>query len=538
MVSTAHVDTFVLDHLPPREEWPELLFDLPELHYPERLNCARELLDRIALTEPHRPCVRAPGIVWTYEELAEHANRIAHVLVQDMGLVPGNRVLLRAPNTPMLVAAWFAVLKAGGVVVTTMPLLRARELVPIVEKAQITHALADGRLAEELEEARKARPVLQHVLYWGEGGDLERRAAGKPTRFDAVDTASQDPCLVAFTSGTTGQPKGCVHVHRDILAICDTFGKYVLRAGPDDLFAGSPPLAFTYGLGGLVTFPMRIGASSLLLERGAPDVLLQAAAEFGARVLFTSPTAYRAMLPLWAQHRPRALYKCVSAGEPLPAATRLAWREATGIEIIDGLGTTEMLHIFVSHREEEARPGAIGRAVPGYRVCILGEGGKTLPPRQIGRLAVRGPTGCRYLADVRQREYVQHGWNVTGDACWMDEDGYVHYVARTDDLIISAGYNIAPLEVEEVLLEHPAVAECGVVGAPDPERGQIVKAYVVLRPGYAPSIALVRELQEFVKGRIAPYKYPRAIEFCEQLPRTLTGKLQRHVLRKRAAIGS
>jgi len=410
--------------------------------------------------------------------------------------------------------------------------------VPIVEKAQITHALADGRLAQELEEARKARPVLRHVLYWGEGGDLERRAARKPTRFDAVDTTSEDPCMVAFTSGTTGQPKGCVHVHRDILAICDTFGKYVLRSAPDDLFAGSPPLAFTYGLGGLVTFPMRIGASSLLLERGAPDVLLQAAAEFGVRVLFTSPTAYRAMLSSWAQHRPRALYKCVSAGEPLPAATRLAWREATGIEIIDGLGSTEMLHVFVSHQEEEARPGAIGRAVPGYRVCILGDEGEPLPPGRVGHLVVRGPTGCRYLADARQRQYVQHGWNVTGDACWMDEDGYVHYVARTDDLIISAGYNIAPLEVEEVLLEHPAVAECGVVGAPDPERGQVVKAYVILRPGYAPSEALVRELQEFVKGRIAPYKYPRAIEFCEQLPRTLTGKLQRHVLRERAAIGS
>ncbi|MDR5696970.1 MAG: AMP-binding protein [Armatimonadota bacterium] len=535
MAATAHADTFVRDNLPPPDAWPPLVFDLPELRYPDRLNCTVELLDRGARRHPERPCIRAPGVVWTYGQLLEHSNRIAHVLVRDMGLVPGNRVLLRSANTPMLVAAWFAVLRAGGVVVATMPLLRARELVPIIEKARISHALADARLSAELEDARAAAPVLRRIAYWGEGGELERLAATHPADFDPVNTSSDDPALVAFTSGTTGEPKGCVHFHRDVLAICDTFAAHVLRADPDDLFAGSPPLAFTYGLGGLVAFPMRIGASSLLLERASPDLLLAAVAEFGVRVLFTSPTAYRALAALWRQHRPRHLYKCVSAGEPLPASTRNQWKEVSGVEIIDGIGSTEMLHIFVSHREEEARPGAIGRAVPGYQARLLDERGDVLPPGRVGRLAVRGPTGCRYLADARQRQYVQHGWNVTGDACLLDEDGYFHFQARTDDLIISAGYNIAPPEVEDTLLEHPAVAECGVAGVPDPERGQVVKAYVVLRADFEPSEDLRQELQGFVKRRIAPYKYPRAIEFCSELPRTLTGKLQRHVLREREA---
>ncbi|MCX7784339.1 MAG: AMP-binding protein [Meiothermus sp.] len=534
MAYTAHIDTFAHDHLPPRSEWPELIFTLPELQFPERLNCATELLDQMAALHPERTCVRAAGLTWTYSDLLEKANRIARVLVEDMGLAPGNRVLLRAPNNPMLVAAWFAVMKAGGIAVTTMPLLRTKELTDVVTKAAVSHALCDSRLREELENTLPNCPTLKQVVYWGEGGSLEARMADQPNSFTNVDTASDDTCLIAFTSGTTGKPKGCMHFHRDVLAICDTFAKHVLRATPDDMFIGSPPLAFTFGLGALVLFPMRIGASMALIERASPELLLPAIAEFKASVVATSPTAYRAMAAQAHQHDLSSLRKCVSAGEPLPASTRQRWKEATGIELIDGIGATEMLHIFISHTEAAAKPGATGKPVPGYEACILDDDGKPLPPGQVGRLAVRGPTGCRYLDDDRQRKYVQHGWNITGDAYLIDEEGYFVYQARTDDMIISSGYNIAGPEVEDALLLHPEVAECAVVGVPDPERGQIVKAYVVLRPGVAASAELVQALQDFVKQKIAPYKYPRAIEFRESLPRTQTGKLQRFVLRQEA----
>jgi len=532
---TAHTDSFVRDNLPPKEAWPELIFKLPELQFPDRLNGASELLDRMALKHPDRPCLVSPGLCLSYGALLEQANRMAHVLVEDMGLEPGNRVLLRAPNHPLLVAAWYAVLKAGGIVVTTMPLLRAKELTEVIQKARVSHALCDIRFKDDLEQARAGCPSLKQVLYWGEGGQLEALTRGKPSTFTNLDTASDDAALIAFTSGTTGKPKGCVHFHRDLLAVCDTFGKYILRASPEDVFIGSPPLAFTYGLGGLVLFPMRIGAQSVLLERASPELLLAAIPEFRASVVFTSPTAYRAMAPLAQQYDLSSLKKCVSAGEPLPASTRRLWKEVTGIELIDGIGATEMLHIFISHTEEEARPGATGKPVPGYQACVLDEEGNPLPPGQIGRLAVKGPTGCRYLADERQRNYVQNGWNITGDTYLVDEQGYFIYQARSDDMIISAGYNIAGPEVEDALLLHPAVAECAVVGAPDPERGQVVKAYVVLRPGLSPSAELVKELQDFVKQQIAPYKYPRLIEFRESLPRTQNGKLQRFVLRQEAA---
>ncbi|MDR7580771.1 MAG: AMP-binding protein, partial [Armatimonadota bacterium] len=466
-------------------------------------------------------------------------NRVARVLTEDFALQPGNRVLLRAPNHPMLAACWFGVVKAGGVVVTTMPLLRQKELTDILTKAEISHVVCDVRLREELDAAVARCPWVREVVYFGDDapGSLEARMARKTQDFQNVDTACDDPVLIAFTSGTTGKPKGCVHFHRDVLAICDTFARHVVRATPDDVFIGSPPLAFTYGLGGLLVFPLRIGASSVLLERAGPDELLEGIERYGATVCFTAPTAYRAMAPKTGGRRPGQLRKCVSAGEVLPASTRLQWREATGIEILDGIGSTEMLHIFISHTEEEAKPGATGKPVPGYRACVLDDEGRPLPAGTVGRLAVKGPTGCRYLDDPRQRDYVQGGWNVTGDAYLVDEDGYFVYQARTDDLIISAGYNIAPAEVEEALLTHPAVAECGVVGVPDPERGQVVRAYVVLRPGFARGPEMVHELQEHVKARLAPYKYPRQVEFCGELPRTETGKLQRFRLREWARGG-
>ena len=535
MTASAHVDTFARDNLPPRDTWPDLIFELPELQYPKRMNCATELLDR-ALDHgfgPRIAIVSPEGVRWTYAELLAQANRIAHVLVDDMGLVPGNRVLLRGANTPAMAACWFAVIKAGGIVVATMALLRAKELTDIAVKAQVSHALCDARLADELDAARPACATLRTIAHFASTADdgVEARARRKPATFDNVDTAADDTALIAFTSGTTGQPKGTMHFHRDLMAACDCWPRTTLRATADDLFTGSPPLAFTFGLGGLLLFPMRIGASTLLVERPAPDALLEAVAKHRATVLFTAPTSYRAMAPNVDRHDLTALRKCVSAGEALPAATRQLWKDATGIEIIDGIGSTELLHIFISHDEAHARPGSTGKPVPGYRACVMADDGTPLPAGRVGQLAVKGPTGCRYLADPRQKNYVRNGWNYTGDAYLIDDDGYFIYQARTDDMIVSAGYNIAGPEVESALLAHAAVAECGVIGVDDPQRGQIVKAFVVLKPGYAGSPTLTAELQAFVKQAIAPYKYPRAIEYLAELPRNNVGKLQRYRLR-------
>jgi 2-aminobenzoate-CoA ligase len=541
-MTTAHVDTFVRDNLPPRDQWPELIFELPELQFPDQLNCATELLDRhVSEGRGERVCIRAPGgVVWTYAELRDSANRIAHVLVDEMGLLPGNRVLLRAPNNPMLAACWFAVLKAGGVVVATMPLLRAKELTQIVDKAQVRHALCDAALAGELEATIAQCPALKQVRYFGSDASdgLEAAMARQDDRFENLATAADDPCFIAFTSGTTGVPKATVHFHRDVMAACACWPKHVLRPEPDDVFIGSPPLAFTFGLGGLLLFPMAVGASTALLDKAAPPQLVDGVKEYGATVLVTSPTAYRALTARGAELRDTRLRKCVSAGEALPAATRDQWRAATGIEIIDGIGSTELLHIFISADEEHARPGATGVPVPGYRARVVDDAGEPVPPGTVGRLAVQGPTGCRYLADERQRTYVQGGWNYTGDSYVMDEDGYFHYQARSDDMIVTSGYNIAAPEVEDALMAHPAVAECAVVGAPDEVRGQIIKAFVVLRPDQVPGDALVADLQDFVKQTIAPYKYPRAVEFLDSLPRTETGKLQRFKLRAAAAVGA
>jgi 2-aminobenzoate-CoA ligase len=537
-MTTAHVDTFAADHLPPRDQWPEFLFDSPDLQFPEQLNCASELLDRwVASGQGDRLCIQGHGVRWTYAELQAEANRIARVLVEDLGLVPGNRVLLRGANSPKLAACWFAVVKAGGIAVGSMPLLRAKELTQIVVKAQVSHALCDARLAEELALARPGCPTLTQVLHFNspDAGQLDARAAAKPSSFDNVKTAQDDTCILAFTSGTTGQPKGTMHFHRDVMAACACWPKHVLRPTRDDVFIGSPPLAFTFGLGGLLLFPLSVGASTVLLENASPTALPAAIASYRATVCFTAPTSYRAMAPQLAGHDLSSLKHCVSAGESLPAATRQLWKDASGIEMIDGIGSTELLHIFISHDEAHAKPGATGTVVPGYVACVLDDDGQPLPRGQVGRLAVKGPTGCRYLTfggDDRQRQYVQNGWNLTGDAYLVDADGYFVYQARTDDMIISGGYNIAGPEVESTLLLHPKVAECGVIGVADAERGQIVKAFVVLRPGIEPSDTLVRELQDFVKQSVAPYKYPRAIEFRTALPRTETGKLQRFRLRQ------
>ncbi|MBU6493349.1 MAG: AMP-binding protein [Burkholderiales bacterium] len=544
MHRTGHLDTYARDHLPPADQWPEFLLDNPDVTYPARLNCVVELLDKmVAAGHAERPAIHTVHegrpVTTTYRELRVLVDRIAHVLIDDLQLVPGNRVLLRGPNNLMMAACWLAIIKAGLVAVPTMPLLRAKELKQMIDKAEITAALCDVRLKDEMEFCRTEGHEhhcadLAQVLYFNDGtpGSLDARLVGKPETFTACDTADDDVCLIAFTSGTTGQPKGTMHFHRDVLAMCDLFPRHVLKPGPQDIFCGTPPLAFTFGTGGLLTFPLRVGASTVLLEKLTPETLLQTIQDFRATIVFTAPTFYRQMAPLVASHDIASLKKSVSAGEALPDATRQLWKQATGIEMIDGIGGTEMIHIFISSAGADVRPGTIGKVVPGYIAQIVDDEMNPLPPGQVGKLAIKGPTGCRYLADERQKNYVKQGWNLPGDTFIADEDGYYAYQARSDDMIVSAGYNIAGPEVEAALLRHEAVAECGVIGVPDDARGQIVKAYVVLKPGYARDEAMTQALQAFVKATIAPYKYPRAIQFMDALPRTETGKLQRFKLRQ------
>jgi len=531
---SAHVDTFCRDRLPPQDQWPEFLYDLPQLRYPERLNCAAELLDATAAREgDDRPCLRSPAETWTYGDTVRRTNQLAQVLTEDFGLQPGNRVLLRGPNGPWLAAAWLAVIKAGGVVVTTMALLRPREIATIVGLTEPSLAICDYRFAEDL---AAGAPELTTIRY-GDPDDpegLAARCAAQDGAFTPVLTAADDVAMLASTSGTTGQPKVAMHFHRDVLATCDTFSHYLIKPHRDDVFTGTPPLGFTYGLGGLLLYPLRSGASTLLIERATPAELADAIAAHGVTVLSTAPIAYRAMLAAGKASSLKNLRRCISAGEHLPKSVWEDFREATGIAIIDGIGSTEMLHIFICAADDDIRPGSTGKAVPGYQATILDEDGADVPDGQPGRLAVKGPTGCRYLSDPRQRNYVQHGWNITGDTYIRDADGYYWYQARSDDMIISAGYNIAGPEVEEALLGHPDVLEVAVIGAPDADRTMIVQAYVVLSDPAAASPDKAAELQEFAKQSIAPYKYPRVVEFVTELPKTISGKTQRYRLRQLA----
>jgi 2-aminobenzoate-CoA ligase len=525
---SAHADTFCRDNLPPPEQWPEFVFDLPGLSYPAQLNAAAELLDATAeRLGAGRRCLLTPGgTSWSYGELRAVTDQIARVLTDRLGVVPGNRVLLRGPNNPWLAACWLAV--------PTMPLLRASELTAIASIARPMLAICDARFTDDLKAADLGGAPV--ITYGGPGeDDLIALASQAEAAFTAVATAADDVALLAFTSGTTGKPKATMHFHRDLLAIADTFSEHVLRPSAGDLFTGTPPLAFTFGLGGLLLFPLRVGAATLLVEKATPDQLADAIDEHGVTICFTAPTAYRAMLRSGrAPALRRTLRRAVSAGEHLPESTWHAFLEATGVRLIDGIGSTEMLHIFVSAADDDIRPGATGKPVRGYQAAVLDDKGHPVQPGTPGRLAVKGPTGCRYLADSRQTTYVQDGWNFTGDTFVQDPDGYLIYLARSDDMIVSSGYNIAGPEVEEALLQHDAVAECCVVGLPDPERGQLVTAYVVLRDGLSPAPELAAELQDFAKQQIAPYKYPRAVSFVTALPRSSTGKVQRYVLRQQA----
>jgi 2-aminobenzoate-CoA ligase len=525
-------DSFVRDRLPPAELLPEFRFDLPELNYPERLNAAAELLKVGAADAP--AVINAQGR-WTYRELDDFSGRIARLLVEEEGLVPGNRVLLRGPNGYTIFAAWLGVLKAGGVVVATMPLLRPGEIATVIDRANVSHAIVDSRFIGDFRQAVDQTHSVKHIVkYDGDygKGELETRCASLEP-LPPADTGRDDPCIIAFTSGTTGVPKGCVQFHRDVLAPCDTFARHLVDPTPGDVFLTSAPMAFTFGLGITPMFPWRFGAAAATIEQGGPPLLLDAIVKFGVTHLGTAPTAYKAILPQPGLDAAlKTLRYCISAGEHLPEATWRAWKERTGIAITDGIGSTEMMHIFVSAAGDDIRPGATGKAVPGYEATVLDADGKPMA-EGVGRLAIKGPTGCRYLDDERQRNYVENGWNVTGDTYRKDADGYFWYLARSDDMIVSSGYNIGAPEVENALLSHPAVAECAVIGVPCPERGQKVKAFVVLADFAEASEELAEKLQGFVKEQIAPYKYPREIEFVDALPKTATGKLRRSELRGR-----
>lgn len=535
-LSSVQTDRFVHDRLPPREQWPDMRYDLPELQIPAQANLVDVLFGRIeerGLSD--RPFLRSDRITLSYADAHERVKRIAQVLTQDLQLVPGNRVLLRGGNTIGMALAWLGVVKAGLVVVATMPLLRAKELGEIIAKSQAALALCDASLLAELQAAQQLNPTLKTIVPFNlnEAGALAVLAAGKDGEFDPCLTAADDIAMMAFTSGTTGTPKAAVHTHRDVLAACEAWPRHVLKATPDDIVMGSPPLAFTFGLGGMLIFPMWAGAS--VYYPGipyTPEAMVKLINEVGATICYTAPTFYRQMAVFAKQHGLPTLRICVSAGEGLPDATRQLWKEATGIEMTDGIGATEMFHIFISAAPADVRRGAIGKVVPGYTARVVDDNGHEVPRGTIGKLAVIGPTGCRYLDDERQTRYVQGGWNYPGDAFLQDDDGYFFYQARADDMIITSGYNVGGPEVEDALLKHPAVAECGVIGEPDEERGMVVKAFVVLKPGQEPGEAMTRLLQDHVKTMLAPFKYPRRIEFVSSLPRTETGKLQRFKLRQ------
>ena len=537
MTHSAQIDRFVHDRLPPAEQLPVFRYELPELQLPDQLNLVEELLDKAAAKGfADKPLLRSPARTLTYAEAALEVNKIAQVLTEDLGLVPGNRVLLRGGNSIAMALSWLAVVKAGLIAVATMPLLRAKELGEIIDKSQPAVALCDGKLLDELAAAQREHPALKAIVAFNQPdapASLSARAAGKSGVFTACPTAADDVALLAFTSGTTGKPKAPVTTHRDVLAMCEAWPRHVLKARSDDIVLGSPPLAFTFGLGGLLVFPMYAGASIYYHDGPyTPEGMVKVINDVGATIVYTAPTFYRQMAAFAKAAGVPSLRISVSAGEALPDATRQLWKEATGIEMLDGIGGTEVFHIYISAAGDQVRRGAVGKAVPGFTAKVVDDQGNEVPRGTVGKLAIIGPVGCRYLDDARQADYVKNGWNYPGDAFFEDEDGYFFYQSRADDMIVTAGYNVGGPEVEDALLKHPAVAECGVIGKPDAERGTIVKAFCVLKPGHAGDAALVKALQDHVKATIAPFKYPREIEFVAVLPRTETGKLQRFKLRQ------
>ena len=535
---SSHIDTFIIDNMPPENLWPEMDYSvLSELaSYPERMNVATELLDKMAAQGcADKPIIYFKDEIWTYENLMHYSNQIANVLVEDYGMVSGERILLRSGNHPMLIASWFAILKAGGIAIASMPVLRERELVYMIKKAKVNLAISDKKLAEDIEAAGRQTEDLRNILYFGseDHDSLNKTMANKSSTFDNIDTSACDPCVIGFTSGSTGTPKGTLHFHRDILAVADTFIRYVVKIRSDDIVCGSPQIAFLYGLCAYMTDTMRFGASTVVVERATPEVLLETIEKYKATVCFSTPSGYKLMLDEIGKYDTSSLRLCIAGGEPLAPAVFHQWEEKTGIKIINGLGISELLHIFISASGDDIRPGLIGKAVPGFEVRVVDENFNDTLPGEIGQMIVKGPNGCRYLDDIeRQKSYIRDGWNLSGDLCIRDEEGYFSYEARTDDMILTGGYNVSGLEVEAVLMEHEAVREVAVVGSPDKDRGQIVKAFIELKDKNLAGEDLITELQNFVKSQISAFKYPRAIEFLGGLPHTPTGKIQRGALRQ------
>ncbi|MEC7463727.1 MAG: AMP-binding protein [Pseudomonadota bacterium] len=535
---TSHVDTFIRDNMPGPELWPEMDYSvLPELSaYPARFNVAEVLIDQqVDAGFADTPALIFEENTWTYKELMHRANRIANVLVEDYSFIPGERVLIRSGNHPMLIASWLAVLKAGGVAITTMPVLRERELVYMIGKAKVRLAISHNELAGDIDKAQNAAPDLEHILYFGADrpDTLEKAMEAKSENFDNIDTAADDPAIIGFTSGSTGTPKGTLHFHRDILAAADCFIGHVVKIQPGDIVCGSPQIAFLYGLCAFIADTFRFGATAVLLERGTPEAVLQTIEKHKATICFSTPSGYKLMLDKARDYDLSSLRECVGGGEPLLPAIFNEWKEITGVEMINGLGISELLHIFISASGDEIKPGAIGKAVPGFEVRVVDKNFKDVRPGETGLMIVKGPNGCRYLDDLeKQKAYIQEGWNKSGDLCRIDEDGYFYYEARTDDMILTGGYNVSGLEVEAVLLEHPKVREAAVVGTPDKDRGQIVKAFIILKEKGQFDDDSVTELQDFVKSQISAFKYPRAVEFVDELPLTATGKIQRGALRQ------
>ena len=535
---SSHIDTFIIDNMPPENLWPEMDYSvLSELaEYPERMNVATELLDKMAAEgSADKPIIYFEDEIWTYENLMHYSNQIANVLVEDHGMVSGERVLLRSGNHPMLIASWFAILKAGGIAIASMPVLRERELVYMIKKAKVNLAISDIKLAEDIEAAGRQTEDLRKILYFGseDHDSLNKTMANKSSTFDNIDTSACDPCVIGFTSGSTGTPKGTLHFHRDILAVADTFIRYVVKIRSDDIVCGSPQIAFLYGLCAYMTDTMRFGASTVVVERATPEVLLETIEKYKATVCFSTPSGYKLMLDEIGKYDTSSLRLCIAGGEPLAPAVFHQWEEKTGVKIINGLGISELLHIFISASGDDIRPGLIGKAVPGFEVRVVDENFNDTLPGEIGQMIVKGPNGCRYLDDIeRQKSYIRDGWNLSGDLCIRDQEGYFSYEARTDDMILTGGYNVSGLEVEAVLMEHAAVREVAVVGSPDKDRGQIVKAFIELKDKNLAGGDLITELQNFVKSQISAFKYPRAIEFLDGLPHTPTGKIQRGALRQ------
>ena len=535
---SSHIDTFIIDNMPPENLWPEMDYSvLSELaSYPERMNVATELLDKMAAQGcADKPIIYFKDEIWTYEDLMHYSNQIANVLVEDYGMVSGERILLRSGNHPMLIASWFAILKAGGIAIATMPVLRERELVYMIKKAKVNLAISDIKLAEDIEAAGRQTDDLRNILYFGseDYDSLNKAMANKSSTFDNIDTSACDPCVIGFTSGSTGTPKGTLHFHRDILAVAATFIRYGVKIRSDDIVCGSPQIAFLYGLCAYMTDTMRFGASTVVVERATPEVLLETIEKYKATVCFSTPSGYKLMLDEIGKYDTSSLRLCIAGGEPLAPAVFHQWEEKTGIKIINGLGISELLHIFISASGDDIRPGLIGKAVPGFEVRVVDENFNDTLPGEIGQMIVKGPNGCRYLDDIeRQKSYIRDGWNLSGDLCIRDEEGYFSYEARTDDMILTGGYNVSGLEVEAVLMEHEAVREVAVVGSPDKDRGQIVKAFIELKDKNLAGEDLITELQNFVKSQISAFKYPRAIEFLGGLPHTPTGKIQRGALRQ------